>query len=273
MTDISSPRKINTIAVTVATQAIAEYQAALPLNKVDATAPPSGTDNFAAGYSINSRWIDIANDEAYVCVGDGVWQHSTAELASEVIYDPTGTALVATTAQAAITEVEGRLISDIDATDLTDSGDSTLHYHASDRDRANHTGTQTVSTISDFDTEVASNTAVAANTAKVSADGSVTTHSDVTDAGSGAIITTDERTKLGYITVTLAIDLDSIASDVTANNAKVTNVTTDLSIGTVDAISVEIVSSDGTNAVIPLATGTLAGLMSAADKAKLDAIP
>ena len=33
--------------------------------------------------------------------------------------------------------------------------------------RANHTGTQTASTISDFDTEVANNTAVAANTAKV----------------------------------------------------------------------------------------------------------
>jgi hypothetical protein len=34
--------------------------------------------------------------------------------------------------------------------------------------RANHTGSQTASTISDFDTEVANNTAVAANTAKVS---------------------------------------------------------------------------------------------------------
>jgi hypothetical protein len=34
--------------------------------------------------------------------------------------------------------------------------------------RANHTGTQAASTISDFDTEVANNTAVAANTAKIS---------------------------------------------------------------------------------------------------------
>lgn len=50
-------------------------------------------------------------------------------------------------------------------TDLTDAGDSTLHYHAADRDRANHTGTQTASTISDFDTEVSNNTDVAANTA------------------------------------------------------------------------------------------------------------
>lgn len=31
--------------------------------------------------------------------------------------------------------------------DLTDGGDSTAHYHAADRDRANHTGTQPASTI------------------------------------------------------------------------------------------------------------------------------
>lgn len=45
-------------------------------------------------------------------------------------------------------------ISDINATDLTDGGSSTLHYHTSDRDRSNHTGTQLASTISDFFTNV-----------------------------------------------------------------------------------------------------------------------
>lgn len=50
--------------------------------------------------------------------------------------------------------------------DLTDSGDSTSHYHSSDRDRSNHTGTQTASTISDFDTEVSNNSTVVANTNK-----------------------------------------------------------------------------------------------------------
>lgn len=34
--------------------------------------------------------------------------------------------------------------------DLTDGGDSTLHFHSADRSRANHTGTQASSTISDF---------------------------------------------------------------------------------------------------------------------------
>ena len=55
-------------------------------------------------------------------------------------------------------------ISDTNATDLTDGGNSTLHYHSTDRDRSNHTGTQTASTISDFDTEVSNNTDVSANT-------------------------------------------------------------------------------------------------------------
>jgi hypothetical protein len=49
-------------------------------------------------------------------------------------------------------------ISDADATDLTDGGDSTLHRHAYDRDRQNHTGTQLHTTISDFDTGVQENT-------------------------------------------------------------------------------------------------------------------
>jgi len=42
-------------------------------------------------------------------------------------------------------------ISDANATDLTDSGETTLHYHDADRARANHTGTQLASTISDFE--------------------------------------------------------------------------------------------------------------------------
>lgn len=40
------------------------------------------------------------------------------------------------------------------AADLTDGGDSVLHYHADDRDRQNHTGTQTADTISDLEATV-----------------------------------------------------------------------------------------------------------------------
>ena len=70
---------------------------------------------------------------------------------------------------------------------------ATANQTDAQKSRGNHTGTQTASTISDFDTEVANNSSVTANSAKVSADGSVTTHSDVTSAGSGQIITTTER--------------------------------------------------------------------------------
>lgn len=43
-------------------------------------------------------------------------------------------------------------ISDANVTDLTDSGDTTLHYHTSDRDRTNHTGTQAIATVSGLQT-------------------------------------------------------------------------------------------------------------------------
>ena len=55
-------------------------------------------------------------------------------------------------------------------------------------DRANMTGTQLASTISDFDSAISSNAALT---------GTVTVHSDVNSAGSGNIITSSERTVIG----------------------------------------------------------------------------
>lgn len=48
-------------------------------------------------------------------------------------------------------------LSATNATNLTDGGDSTLHYHAADRSRENHTGTQTLATISDAGTMAGQN--------------------------------------------------------------------------------------------------------------------
>lgn len=107
---------------------------------------------------------------------------------------------------------------------------------------------------SDFDSEVASNSAVAANTAKVSADGSVTDHSDVTDAGSGAIIADAERDKLANIEAGAEVNVD-------------TNITV-----AEGANTVEIRSSTGTNDSIAAATTSAAGVMTATDKTKLDGI-
>lgn len=70
-------------------------------------------------------------------------------------------------------------LSENELTSLTSGGNSTQHYHAVDRDRANHTGTQTASTISDFDTEVSNNTIVSDNTVKLS---TIEENADVTDA-------------------------------------------------------------------------------------------
>jgi hypothetical protein len=48
------------------------------------------------------------------------------------------------------TNAEVNNVSDSNATNLTDGGDTNLHFHSSDRNRNNHTGTQLASTISDF---------------------------------------------------------------------------------------------------------------------------
>lgn len=70
------------------------------------------------------------------------------------------------------------LLSNTDKTDLTDGGDSTLHYHATDRDRANHTGTQDVGTITGLGTAATeSGLSVTITTAKLTSggtDGSMT---------------------------------------------------------------------------------------------------
>jgi len=68
--------------------------------------------------------------------------------------------------------------------------------------RANHTGTQVASTISDFASAVSGNSAVTANTAKISFDSTAST-------------------KVGHITVTQAVNLDTMESDIATNNAKV----------------------------------------------------
>lgn len=82
-------------------------------------------------------------------------------------------------------------ISDLNATDLTDAGDSSLHFHSTDRARANHTGTQAAATISDFDTEVSNNTDVSANTSARHARGhSITSTSDHT-AGNWKVVYTN----------------------------------------------------------------------------------
>jgi trimeric autotransporter adhesin len=80
-----------------------------------------------------------------------------------------------------------------------------------------------------------------------------------------------DATKVGFISVTQAVDLDTMESDIATNNAKVSNVTTNLTTSTTTT-SVTVNSSDGTDATINAASGTAAGVMTTADKNKLDGI-
>ncbi len=89
-----------------------------------------------------------------------------------------------------------------------------------------------------------------------------------------------DSTKMGRITVTQAVDLDTMESNIATNNsktgitasqasaiqdnsAKSSNVSTDLGISGTTAART-ITSSDGTNATIPVATASVSGVMSAA---------
>ncbi len=83
-------------------------------------------------------------------------------------------------------------------------------------DRANHTGTQTASTISDFSTTVSANSDVSANTSARH------THSNKTILdNTTASYTTAEQTKLWHITVTQAVDLDQLETRVNELDAAV----------------------------------------------------
>jgi len=80
-----------------------------------------------------------------------------------------------------------------------------------------------------------------------------------------------DKNKVDYITVTQAVNLDTIESDTAINNNKQTNVDTDLSVSTT-VTTVTIISSDGVDAVIPASTSLKAGVMTASDRSKLDSI-
>lgn len=117
-------------------------------------------------------------------------------------------------------------ISAANATDLTDAGDTALHYHAADRNRANHTGTQLAATISDFVATVrssvltglstATNAAITATDTVLGALGKlqaqITGHIGSTGATHGAATTSVN----GFMSSTDKTKLDGVATG--ANN-------------------------------------------------------
>ena len=135
--------------------------------------------------------------------------------------------------------------------------------------RSNHTGTQLASTISDIQATISANAAVAANTAKVS---NVTTNITFSRTSTTVTVESSDGTDaiLPVATTTLAGVMSAAqVTALNANTAKVSNVTTDLTLSQTST-TVTILSSDGTDAIIPTATDSLAGVMSAAQAAKLN---
>lgn len=41
------------------------------------TTDPTASENFAAGYVLFDRWINTADGNEYLCIGDGVWKSTT----------------------------------------------------------------------------------------------------------------------------------------------------------------------------------------------------
>lgn len=75
-----------------------------------------------------------------------------------------------TTSHTSLTNLNSSSYSHLTASqkdDLTDSGNSTLHYHSEDRSRENHTGTQTADTISDFASAVSAVISISGGAASV----------------------------------------------------------------------------------------------------------
>ncbi len=88
------------IATTKAGEAAASA-ALLPLNNFDAMSAPTVNDDADDGYSVGSRWVDVSNDESYICVGStvgaAVWLNSTLtldELGALAVQDIVTTALM-----------------------------------------------------------------------------------------------------------------------------------------------------------------------------------
>ena len=102
------------------------------------------------------------------------------------------------------------------------------------------------------------------------ADDSVTTAKIVNDAVTEAKLANAINSAIAANTAKTGITSGQ-ASAITANTAKSTNVTTNLSTTTTSTTNT-VVSSDGTNAVLPAATTSVAGMQTAADKTKLNGI-
>jgi hypothetical protein len=127
-----------------------------------------------------------------------------------------------------------------------------------DADKTGFTGATSITTLGTIATGVWNGTAIA--NANLANDGITIDGADISLGGSVTTLQlgTSNSTALAGDTTTIS---GGQASAITANTAKLTNVSTNLTItGTTGART--IVSSDGTDAIIPIATTSVSGVMS-----------
>lgn len=136
-----------------------------------------------------------------------------------------------------------------------------------------------------LDSRVSNNSDVSANTTHrgiVTGNPHNVSASDVgiSDIGSTAIISNSERTKIGYITVTQGVDLDTLENNVTINNAKNTYPTGDATkvgfITVTDDVNLDTIKSnvEANNAKItyPSSDSTKVGFITVTQNVDLDTL-
>ena len=262
-------------------------------NNLGSLTSPTVSDDTTLNYSVGSIWINTSDGSVYTCVnstvGGAVWSETSLSGLATVATtgsasDLSGTLSIERIANGTITE--DKLAAGV-KTDLASAQTSlqpaaigvtvqgfssilnatTASFLTQDKEKLNNIVFNDPRDPGQINLDTLS-AAVTLNTAKVSADGSVTTHSDISAVGSGSIITTLEREKLGRITALNAINLDTLSAAVTTNSGKVSNIQSNLAY-TASATQGSVTNSDGTGFVITAADGTNAGLLKPADFDKL----
>jgi len=245
----------------------------LPKSNYDGRVAPVNTDDIGQGYAIGSRWIDVVQQKEYVCIdatyANAIWTATTldpnnqlANIGVKYQNDNVGSGSFSTlNFYSGVTGNSG-------AVSVSDLGNNTAKVvilatvndtDANLKNRANHTGTQTASTISNFDTAI-NNSSHALNhnnphlvTAAQIGLSNLTNRLDNYNANSIPDITNDSTQ--GYLLGSNWFDVSSsrlyVCTDSTINNAKWIEVVTQAlggdstiitSIGTNDNTPINLVS-------------------------------
>jgi hypothetical protein len=133
-----------------------------------ATGAPAAANDSGAGYAVGSRWIDTTNDKEYVCVdataAAAVWTETTQSGGSATNLSTTQTATSVTVnsdtgTDATIPTADGTNAGVMSAAQQTklagiESGATANSPDATLLGRANHTGTQAISTVANLQTSL-----------------------------------------------------------------------------------------------------------------------